>query len=399
MSPVSRREFIQLLAAAGATVATADIASAIPGFGSSERATHPLFFDLHVHAMMDEWNRNTPFAQSYGALAGSLVSSLNKTGVDLKASHRVGIDALCMPHYNVFDELFSMPADPTPAAPWHTNQMIDLVDDLVGTVAAPYGRVVRDADELRALLAIDKASSDFRVAVIHALEGAHAIGGDLAYLEELAQRGVMYITVTHFRNNGVTSAGNALPFFADVGAQSSESGLYGFGRELISEMERLGVIVDVTHMTTRALDDTLAMTRRPVMATHAAARTLADRPYSLYDEHIQQIIQNGGLVGVILVPYFLSNYSGPAEAADLGTLFDALEHMRHIMKICGSHKGIAVGSDFGAFVNPPQEMSQVQDIGILRDMIIKAFGSEEIADDILVNNAREFVLNHWGPDA
>ena len=77
-----------------------------------------------------------------------------------------------------------------------------------------------------------------------------------------------YITVTHFLDNGLSSASNALPFFPDAGNPPPTRGLSEFGRDVILEMERSGIIVDVQHMTTTAIEDTLRVTKRPLIASH-----------------------------------------------------------------------------------------------------------------------------------
>jgi membrane dipeptidase len=402
MGNLSRRSFLRTVGLYGAGVAAGTV---VPGCSPrrdvepGRRPGHRVLADLHAHATIDEWNRTTPFARRYPLLVGGAVPLVNRTGVEWRRCHRAGVDLVCVAHYNIFDEVMSMPVDPDPGALRHTRMMLDQLEgDLAGPSAA-YARLARNREELAAALSVGKQSRAFRTAVVHTLEGAHALGGDLAALEPLAARGVASITITHFFDKGVGSTGNALPYFPDAGAAESGVGLHPFGRELIAEMDRLGIVVDLTHLTPRAFGDALAVCKRPPVASHASSRALADHPYSLTDEHAVEIARRSGLVGVILYPLLLSNYSGPSEAKRWGGLRDVVRTMRHFVKVCGTHRHLAVGSDFGAYVTPPREMNRLSQIGVLRAMMLDEFGDEDLVEDVLANNAIDFLGKNWGLDA
>ena len=128
------------------------------------------------------------------------------------------------------------------------------------------------------------------------------------------------IGLTHFFNKGVATSANAYPFFPDANSPWPALGLSSYRHELIKEMERLGIIVDVIHASTTALEEIFKVATRPMVASHTSARTLGDHPYSLLDEHLQEIARRDGLIGVILDPYLLSNYATGQLAEDEGSL-------------------------------------------------------------------------------
>jgi len=155
------------------------------------------------------------------------------------------------------------------------------------------------------------------------------------------------------------------------------------------------MIVDMTHATTTSVDQILQHTTKPVMATHTSARSLGDHSYSLVDEHIEEIATGGGLIGILIDPYLLSNYSSASEAEEHGTLRDVVRTIEYLVKLVG-HKRLAIGSDFGGFITPPKDMKRLSQIGKLREMMRRNFQSETMVDDILANNAIEFLKNNWG---
>jgi membrane dipeptidase len=388
--------------ALGGIAATAGVGQLLSLAGCASRhllqgvqPDRPVLADLHVHAMINRWNRQNPMAVKYPGLAYAAEKLANKSGMDWKDCHRTGIDLICVAHFNVFDEWLSMPTDSNPEAPANTVRMLDHLEQALQGKIGRWAALARNHRELETLLSVSKRSPEYRMAVVHTLEGGHALGGDLAALEMFADRGVALITLTHFFNKGIASAANAFPFFPDAGSDWANQGLSEFGRDVILEMERLGIIVDLIHASSTAVEDILKMASRPLVASHAAARTLADHPYSLYDEHIEQIARDGGLVGVIIDPYLLSNYASLGEADKKGTLRDTVRNVRHIVKLCGTHKHVGIGSDFAGFINPPKEMSRLSQVDRLRRLLLDEFGDKTIVADIMANNVINFLKQNW----
>lgn len=362
----------------------------------TDRSLPRVLADLHVHAAINHWNRHTPLGIQYPAIASLAETTFNRSGMKWQDCYDAGVDLLCVAHFNAFDEWLSMPTDPDYETPTHTFRMLDLFENELVSEFSDFAQLAANPDQLQRLLAVPKESPEWRIAVVHTIEGAHALGGRLDMLEPLARRGVAMVGLTHFFNKGVASSANAFPFFPDGNSSWPTHGLSGFGRELIAEMERLGIIVDVIHATSTALEDILAVATRPLVASHSGARTLADHPYGLIDEHIEEIAHRGGLIGVILDPYLLSNYATLHEAESQGTLRDVVRTIRYLVKLVG-HEHVGIGTDFAGFIGPPRDMTRVSQIGRLRAMLLEEFGDEMIVTDILANNAIKFLVQNWRP--
>jgi membrane dipeptidase len=143
------------------------------------------------------------------------------------------------------------------------------------------------------------AGSGRKVAVI-GIEGGTGIASDLARVREFYDRGARYIALTHSSHNQLADS--------DVGETSGEwlhHGLSPLGREVVAEMNKVGMIVDLSHASKQAALQTMALSRAPVIASHSAARTLADHSRNLDDETLEALRTNGGVVQVVAMPDYL----------------------------------------------------------------------------------------------
>lgn len=137
-----------------------------------------------------------------------------------------------------------------------------------------------------------------RFAVVPCIEGAQAIGADLAALQGFANQGVTYISPAHFSSNE----------WSDSSTDSAiHSGLSGLGYEAVAEMNRLQIAVDVSHVSDDAFWDILKSSRQPAFASHSSCRSLVDHPRNLTDEMMVALGRQGGVVGVTWWPEYISN--------------------------------------------------------------------------------------------
>lgn len=399
MSRYSRRRFIRTAALGAAGALASDPFGAALARGAAViggKIPPGVFADLHYHASLRATTRETPAAVAAPLFNRFAQATFNRTGGSWAESHRAGIDLVCAVHYNPFDEIMSMAVDPSLDAPPHTMRMLDLLEAELGGPAAAHTRLARTPEALRQALADRREGRDDRIIVLHALEGAHALGGSLAPLDALADRGVVSITLTHFFDKGVASVGNCLPFFPDAGREWPSRGLSDFGRRLIARMEELGILVDITHASSTALEEIFAVAKRPFFASHTSARTLSDHPYSLPDEHLQEIARRGGLIGVVLFPYTLSNYGTYEVAQARGSLADVVRSVRYLIKLLGDHRQIGIGSDFNGFIVGPRDMTRLEQVGRLRRALMEELADEAMVSDILAGNATRFLAANWG---
>lgn len=355
-----------------------------------------MFADLHFHATLRATIRESPPAVASPLLNPLAQMTFNRTGGSWEECHRAGIDLVCAVHYNPLDEIVSMAVDPSLDAPRHTHRMLDLLETELNGEAAAHARLARNRAELRAALAERATGRDDRVIVLHALEGGHALGGSTSSLDAFAARGVVFVTLTHFVNKGLASAGNALPYFPDAGSNWPHQGLTDLGRDVIAHMETLGILLDVTHASSTALVDIFKTARRPFLASHTSVRALGDHPYSMPDEHLQEIARRGGLIGIVLFPYTLSNYATYERALDGGSLADVVRTMRYLVKILRGHRSIGIGSDFSGFIAGPREMNRLGQVDRLRAALMDEFADEALVSDVMARNATRFLSDNWG---
>ncbi|UCH65214.1 MAG: membrane dipeptidase [Ignavibacterium sp.] len=400
---ISRRKFIHSSTLAGAGLLSGLSFSSLTGCSSANPCIEPVtkhkyvLADIHNHPTLTDWIWNSPIAVKIPMAADIAKGFFDKTGTSWQTSHAAGIDLICVSHFNLFDEWVTMATDPNPAAPTNALRMINLLEKELEGPAAQYTKLIRTPEDFNNHFNnnYNKNEPSYRIAVLHSLEGGHALGGSLEPLNKFAQRGVVIITIGHFFNKGIATAPNAIPFFPDANSLRPHQGLSHFGRDVIYEMEKLGILVDVTHATSTAFEDILKVSTKPLIATHITAKTLGDHAYSFYDEYIKEIVHRGGMIGIPLYTYMLANYINVQEVEKYGSLREVVRTIRYVIKITNSYKNICIGSDFGGYIPHLIDMNSLCEIEKLRVLLLKEFGSEEIVEDILAKNVIEFVRNNW----
>jgi membrane dipeptidase len=177
------------------------------------------------------------------------------------------------------------------------------------------------ADEIRAARAKNK------IALLLAIEGGHMINNDLHVLDEFAKKGVRYMTLTHSGNCEWADSSTDKPV---------HNGLSPFGKQVIAEMNRLGMMVDVSHVSDKTFHDVLAISKAPVFASHSNCRALCDHPRNMSDEMIRELAAKGGVIQINFHIGFLSREFREAERSDPKINQSiALE----IQKRCGNKEG------------------------------------------------------------
>jgi membrane dipeptidase len=144
---------------------------------------------------------------------------------------------------------------------------------------------------------VERIAPTGRVASLLGAEGGHSINSSLGVLRSLYALGVRYMTLTH--NNNVGWADSATD-------QPQAGGLTDFGREVVAEMQRLGMLVDLSHVASSTMRDALDVARAPVIFSHSSARALCDHPRNVPDDVLHRLAGNGGVCMVTFVPFFVS---------------------------------------------------------------------------------------------
>nr|WP_246314839.1 dipeptidase [Kineococcus aurantiacus] len=186
-----------------------------------------------------------------------------------------------------------------PTAVTATFEQIDLVRRLV--LAHPdVFRWTPTAADVRAAVA------DGLIASLPGAEGGQSIAGSLGVLRELRRAGLAYMTLTHNDNT---------PWAASATGEPVDHGLTGFGREVVAEMNRTGVLVDLSHVHERTMHDALDVTTRPVVFSHSSARGVTDHPRNVPDAVLERLRVNGGVLMVTFVPAFVNQACADHRAA------------------------------------------------------------------------------------
>jgi membrane dipeptidase len=166
--------------------------------------------------------------------------------------------------------------------------------ELVHTLAAQYPsqlRIVGTAAEARA------AFADGRIASMLGAEGGHSINSSLGVLRALYRLGVRYMTLTHNDNT---------PWADSATDEPAAGGLTDFGREVVREMNRIGMLVDLSHVAATTMRDALDVAEAPVIFSHSSCRAVADHPRNVPDDVLRRLPDNGGVCMVTFVPSFVS---------------------------------------------------------------------------------------------
>jgi membrane dipeptidase len=248
-----------------------------------------------------------------------------------------------------------------------------------------------------------------KIAAFLTVEGGHTIDDDLRVLRIYYQLGVRSMTLTHSRNNNWADSATDKPV---------HNGLTDFGKEVVREMNRLGMLVDVSHVSDKTFYDALSVTRKPVIVSHSSMRALSDVPRNVTDEMLRALAKNGGVIGISFGEGFVNpKDAGALESAiktettaprltgralddyaaqDVRNLFgtrvkvvatvaDVADHIDHAVRIAGiDHVGI--GSDFDGVSGPPNGLDDVSKMPALIEALLERGYAERDVKKILGEN-------------
>jgi membrane dipeptidase len=253
-----------------------------------------------------------------------------------------------------------------------TLEQVDLVRRLIARHPASLALALSAADAEQIMAA-------GKVASLIGAEGGHSIGCSLGVLRALHALGVRYLTLTHNRN---------LPWADSATDEPACGGLTEFGRKVVTEMQRIGMLVDLSHVSAGTMGDALDAATAPVIFSHSSARALTDHPRNVPDTILERLARNGGVAMVTFVPAFVStacrdwdreaaaeaerrgiDYRNIASRAELedwvranpmpaATIADVADHVDHVREVAGpDHVGI--GGDFDGTSELPRGLEDV----------------------------------------
>ncbi len=220
-----------------------------------------------------------------------------------------------------------------------------------------------------------KNKKEGKICAVLSIEGGEAIEGSIEKLHKFYKKGVRAMTLTWNYKNEI---GN--------GAGEKSGGITEFGIDVISEMERLGMIVDVSHLNDESFWDVVKYAKKPFIASHSNSRKKTNVKRNLTDAQLKAIANSGGVVGINMCPIFLTRK--PAAVID-----DICIHIDHIMKVIGSEH-IGIGCDFDGIDSTPKGLEDVLCVEKLMNCVENNFGTTS-AKKMFNDNFMALVSKLW----
>lgn len=287
------------------------------------------------------------------------------------------------------------PADTTePEAVLATLEQIDFVHGMIDRFPDTFALALTADD-------VEEAFAEGRIASLIGMEGGHAIGNSLGALRMFHRLGARYMTLTHSRT---------LDWADAAGDDPRHDGLTGFGEEVVREMNRLGMVVDLSHATPATMQDALAVSEAPVMFSHSNALALSGHPRNVPDDVLETLQENGGLIMVTFVERFTSEDARQAAAdreAELArvtslnpgrpevieaamdawdeanplpkaTLAEVADHIDHIRLLIGVDH-IGIGGDFDGVPTLPIGLEDVSTYpALFAELLARGYSEDEL---------------------
>jgi membrane dipeptidase len=321
--------------------------------------------------------------------------------IDVPRMREGGLDAL---FFSIW-----VPSDIT--GPPAVKRALDLIDAVHQAVKA------HPNDLMLATTAADvrRAAAEHKIAALMGMEGGHMINDDLGQLRKFAALGVRYLTLTPFKNNNWADSSTDKP---------AHNGLTPFGKDVVRELNTLGMMVDISHVADKTFYDALAITKAPVIASHSSARAIANHPRNMTDDMMRALAKNGGVVMINYHAAFLSEEFRVASEKKNGTVDAAMaamskkchgneacttmeseridheamangtlprvswekivEHIDHAVKVAGADH-VGLGSDFDG-ATMPIGMEDASKLPKITDALIKKGYADADIEKILGGN-------------
>jgi membrane dipeptidase len=241
--------------------------------------------------------------------------------------------------------------------------VLEMIDLFYEKVASDKLRPILSRADLEECVLKDKKGA------ILFVEGAHALEESLVQLRTWHRLGVRGMTLTWNHRNAV----------ADGCHEPNPGGLSLFGRKVVEEMNRLGMIIDVSHLAEPGFWDTLELSTAPVIASHSNVKQLCDHPRNLTDEQMKALFAKGGVMGLTFVDFFVTSEKRKVWIDDL---------LRHLDYVCalGGVEHVGFGSDFDGITETFGDLTCAGDFSILVDELLKRYKEAEV---------KKFVRENW----
>lgn len=306
---------------------------------------------VHGRTLTLDSHCDTPMFFDKGLTPGMFANGSDMVLVDLPKMRAGMLDATIMVAY-----LEQGPRDEESllAATAKADRLITSIGELAAANSAEVSLACTPAD-------LHRLKQEGRKAVMVGIENGYAIGRDLQLLEHFRNRGVVYMTLCHNGDNDICDSARGC---------GEHGGVSRFGAQVIAEMNRLGMMADLSHASEQSFYDALDISTQPIVCSHSSCRALCDHPRNLTDEQMRALARKGGVAQVTLYHGFLRQ---DAEA----TILDAVEHLNHAVRVMGvEHVGI--GTDFDGDGGIRGISSAAEVINFTRRLLAARYSEQEI---------------------
>jgi membrane dipeptidase len=218
---------------------------------------------------------------------------------------------------------------------------------------------------------VERIAKTGKRVIMIGIENGFAIGKDLSNVERFYNLGARYITLSHNGHNDICDSCNPRKKLGDK--ETEHNGLSEFGKKVVAEMNRLGIIADVSHISVESFYDLINVSKAPIIASHSGCRALAEHSRNLDDEQLKALAQNGGVIQVVALGGFLKLGSPPP--ADVKIYVD---HIDHAVKVAGiEHVGIGTDFDGGGGIAGFNDHSEALNVTI--ELVRRGYSEEDIS--------------------
>jgi membrane dipeptidase len=353
---------------------------------------------IHAKALTVDTHVDTPMALLNQGFDVGQRNEAPRSRVDFVRMKEGGLDAI---FFAAFTGQRERTAENTEEAYNRANQMIDST----WAVCKKYSHLAElaatsaDAERLKTL---------GKRAIYIGMENGFPLGTDITRVKEFYDRGVRYITLSHSKNNEICDS-------STDAAGPEHNGLSKFGKKVVKEMNHLGIIVDVSHISDKAFYDVIKRSKAPVIASHSSVRTIARHPRNMTDDMIKALAKNGGVIQICLLDDYIKDpdtttvrykkmqelrkiyntefesmteeektsfrqkwrETGEKYPKELPTVAHLVDHIDHVKNLVGIDY-VGIGSDFdgGGGLADCEDVSQFPNI--TREMVKRGYTEEEI---------------------
>ena len=240
----------------------------------------------------------------------------------------------------------------------HPTAYADNIFDKIEDIVARHSQYISIA---RTPVDLWRHKHEGRRSIMLGIENGHALDGKIENLRHFAERGIVYMTLCHNGDNDICDSAR--------GSQT-HSGLSAFGREVVREMNRLGIMVDLSHAAESSFYDALELSETPIVCSHSSCRALCDHPRNLTNEQMRALAQKGGVMQVTL-------YNGFLVKDGEATIDDAMRHLEHAIDIMGiDHVGL--GTDFDGDGGIRGLASSSELLNFTRQLLARGYSEDDI---------------------